>query len=102
MRLSVSPSNRDRLMRALRVERREDGLLDATLLRLDPGQGSAVLRQTMSPSFSDFLADGAPFFDTRDMDNLPPGLWPARRTAGGWIALIDDSVRSAASVTSLR
>jgi hypothetical protein len=92
MKVSVSPRERDRLVRALYIERRQDGLLDLTLLRLDPGQQSSVLHQTMRASDHGVaaLADGAPAFDTRGIAGFPPGFWPARRTAGGWVALIDE------------
>jgi len=92
MRVSISPRNRYRLVRALRIEARPDGMIDMTLLRLDPGQQSPVIQQTFVRDDPDFniLADGAPAFDARGAGEYPEGIWPARRTAGGWIALIDE------------
>ena len=97
MRVSISVRDRDRLVRALSMERRQDGMLDLTLLRLDPGTQSAVLHQTLRPGDRGvaILAEGAPAFDARGIADYPDGFWPARRTAGGWIALIDEPAASA-------
>jgi len=92
MRITVSARYRDRLVRVLRMEPRQDGFVDTTMLRLDPGQESAVVHQVLSKGEKGMavLADGAPAFDARGVSDLPEGFWPARRTAGGWIALIDE------------
>lgn len=74
-----------------------------TMLRLDPGQESAVVRQVLSKVEKGIasLADGAPVFDSRGVAGLPEGFWPARRTAGGWIALIDEPSPFPAALASV-
>jgi hypothetical protein len=92
MKVSVPPRDRDRLVRVVHMERRQDGLLDLTLLRLDAAARGSVVRQTLTPGDRGVndLAEGAPMFDSRGIPSFPPGFWPARRTAGGWVALIDE------------
>ena len=90
MRVSIPSRDRERLVRALRVENRPDGNVELTLLRLEPGEQPALLKQSVSSLQGQVLADGAPIFDAHGTPDFPPGFWPARRVAGGWVALIDD------------
>jgi hypothetical protein len=59
---------------------------------LEPGEHPALLKQSVSARQSEALADGAPIFDAHGTPDFPPGFWPARRVAGGWVALIDDNI----------
>ena len=94
MRVSIPSRDRERLVRALRVENRPDGKVELTLLRLEPGEQPALLKQSVSALLGASLSDGAPIFDSHGAPEFPPGYWPARRVAGGWVALIDDTVEA--------
>ncbi len=95
MRVSIPNRDRERLVRALRADSRPDGKVELTLLRLEPGEQPALVRQSVSARQSEVLSDGAPIFDSHGVPDFPPGFWPARRVAGGWVALIDDSLGEA-------
>lgn len=77
----------------MRNEPRDDGTIEFTLLQLDPMGELPIQRLICSATGHDaeVLLDGAPAYDARGLPDLPEGFWPARRVAGGWLALIDDS-----------